>query len=102
MPIVNEGPCIQDLVIADIEQRKQVGVERYGTTLQPFNGRSSSRDAYEEALDLTQYMKQMDIEFKKVIVVLHKITEAVSLTAAQMEAFLLLVKLGEVEDEQSS
>ena len=102
MPTINEGPCIQDLVIADIEKRKEIGIERYGTTLQPFNGRDSGRDAYEEALDLVQYMKQMTIEFKKVIEVMHKITEAVSLTAAHMEAFRMLVELGEIEDEQSS
>lgn len=100
MPTINDEPCIQDQVIADIEQRKQLGIERYGTTLQPFNGRSSSRDAYEEALDLAQYMKQMTIEFKRVVEVFHKITEAVSLTAAQVEAFRILVELGEIQDER--
>lgn len=58
-PIKNDKPCIQDLVIADIEARKQVGIERYGTTLQPFNGRSALLDAYQEALDLCQYLRQL-------------------------------------------
>jgi hypothetical protein len=46
------------MVIADIEKRKAVGLERYGTLLQPFNGRDALRDAYEEALDLAQYLRQ--------------------------------------------
>jgi hypothetical protein len=57
-PIVNDRPCIQDLVIADIEARKVVGLERYGTLLQPFNGRDALMDAYAEALDLCQYLRQ--------------------------------------------
>ena len=57
-PVKNDRPCIQDLVIADIEARKAVGLERYGTLLQPFNGRDALMDAYAEALDLCQYLRQ--------------------------------------------
>jgi hypothetical protein len=59
MPVKHEGGCIQDLVIADIEKRKAIGLQRYGTLLQPFNGRDALRDAYEEALDLCQYLRQV-------------------------------------------
>lgn len=58
LPIHNERQSIQDLVIADIEARKKVGLERYGTLLQAGNQRDSLRDAYEEALDLTCYLRQ--------------------------------------------
>lgn len=58
LPIANAGPCVQDLVIADIETRKKVGREKYGTLLQPFNGRDALVDAYQEALDLCQYLRQ--------------------------------------------
>jgi hypothetical protein len=58
-PTQNNLPCIQDLVIQDIIARKEVGKERYGTYLQPFNGRSALMDAYQEALDLCQYLRQM-------------------------------------------
>lgn len=61
-PIVNKLPCIQDMVIYDIAARKEVGKERYGTYLQPFNGRSALWDAYQEALDLCQYLRQMIYE----------------------------------------
>jgi hypothetical protein len=58
MPVRNDYPSIQGLVRADLEEREQVGIERYGTALQPFNGRDALRDAYEEALDLACYLRQ--------------------------------------------
>lgn len=57
LPKKNDGPAMQDLVIADIEERKQVGLERYGTLLQTHNGRDFLQDAYEEALDLVMYLR---------------------------------------------
>lgn len=62
LPSFNDFPFIQDSLIADIEKRKAVGVERYGTALQPFNGRDALRDAYEEAIDLATYLKQVLVE----------------------------------------
>lgn len=62
LPTVNDLPFIQDAVIADIDARKQVGIRRYGTALQPFNGRDALLDAYEEALDLAIYLKQALVE----------------------------------------
>lgn len=58
LPIVNDASDIQSAVIADIEARRQVGIARYGTALQPGNQRDSLRDAYEEALDLACYLRQ--------------------------------------------
>lgn len=55
-------PSVQDAVIADIDERKAIGLERYGTLLQPHNGRDALRDAYEEAIDLAMYLKQAIIE----------------------------------------
>jgi hypothetical protein len=45
------------LVIADMQERREVGIRRYGTTLQPDNGRDSLIDAYQEALDLAVYLR---------------------------------------------
>lgn len=58
MPVPNNSPSVQGMVRADLETREQVGVERYGTALQPHNGRDALRDAYEEALDLACYLRQ--------------------------------------------
>lgn len=56
-PVVNDGAYIQDLVVADIETRKQFGINKYGTALQAHNGRDMLLDAYEEALDLVIYLR---------------------------------------------
>lgn len=74
MPTRNERTAIQDLVIADlrerkgnqlrdllvtdIETRKEIGLKKYGTLLQAFNGRDALVDAYQESLDLVQYLRQ--------------------------------------------
>lgn len=62
LPVANDRPSIQSLVRADIDAREQVGISRYGTPLQPFNGRDVLRDAYEEALDLACYLRQLIYE----------------------------------------
>ena len=50
---------IHDLVIDDIEDRKALGIKRYGTPLGVLNGRNAARDAYEEVLDLSVYFRQL-------------------------------------------
>lgn len=55
-------PSVQSAVRADLEVREALGIHRYGTSLQPGNGRDALRDAYEEALDLASYLKQALIE----------------------------------------
>lgn len=62
LPTPNDSRDIQSMVIDDIGKRRSVGIERYGTALQPFNGRNSLRDAYEEAMDLVMYLKQRLVE----------------------------------------
>jgi hypothetical protein len=57
MPIKNAHPYMQDLVLEDIEKRKEIGIQRYGTLLQPHNGRDFLRDAYEECIDQCMYLR---------------------------------------------
>lgn len=57
-PIENDRPAIADLVIADIQERKRIGIERYGVALQAHNGRDALVDAYQESLDLSKYLRQ--------------------------------------------
>ncbi len=45
-------------VAEDVGLRKEQGIAKYGTCLQPGNGRDAVQDAYEEALDLCQYLRQ--------------------------------------------
>lgn len=56
---------VQACVRADLEDREQLGIRRYGTPLQPHNGRDALRDAYEEALDLACYLKQVLLEHEQ-------------------------------------
>ena len=64
-PIPNDSPSIHDLVIRDMEDRKTMGLAKYGTILQAHNGRDPLIDAYQEVLDLAMYLRQEIEERKK-------------------------------------
>jgi hypothetical protein len=46
------------LVVQDMEERRKMGLQKYGTPLQADNGRDPLVDAYQEALDLCVYLRQ--------------------------------------------
>lgn len=75
LPMPNAFPFIHDLMVRDINEifsltetkhtltadvlaRKALWERRYGTPLQPFNGRNVVLDAYEELLDAAAYLRQ--------------------------------------------
>lgn len=58
-PIPNTSTPIVDLVMKDLQERKAIGITRYGTPLQANNGRDALIDAYQEALDLCIYLRQV-------------------------------------------
>lgn len=78
LPVPNDGRSMHDLVgedlvamwpprqvaviIGDLQARKRLGLERYGSLLQAHNGRSALRDLYEELLDAAVYAKQVQEE----------------------------------------
>ena len=51
-----------DYVLADMAERAAAGVQKYGTPLQTHNGRDALWDAYQEALDLSMYLRQAILE----------------------------------------
>ncbi len=57
-PTKNDHPAIWHIVIMDMLNRDHVGRERYGTALQPHNGRDALSDAYQEVLDTAVYLRQ--------------------------------------------
>ena len=87
-PVANDKPAVWDLVLADtvtwerhpravglssdvrvwglvredMRHRDAQGRERYGTPLQPHNGRDALADAYQEALDKAVYLRQAEEE----------------------------------------
>lgn len=56
-PKPNDKPGVWGLVIQDMGERDAFGAAKYGTRLQPFNGRDALVDAYQEALDLVVYLR---------------------------------------------
>lgn len=48
-----------DLLISQMEDSKTVGMQRYGSALQTFNGRDALQDAAEEARDLYVYLNSL-------------------------------------------
>lgn len=61
-PVHNDQPAVWDLVIKDMHLRDVFGLEKYGTRLQPNNGRDALVDAYQEILDAAVYLRQMIFE----------------------------------------
>lgn len=57
-PQANSLEPVWYMVIKDMNLRNEFGRKKYGTPLQPFNGRDVLKDAYEEALDLVVYLRQ--------------------------------------------
>lgn len=57
LPTPNDKPAIWPIVMGEMQARHELGIKRYGTPLQPNNGRDMLRDAYEEVLDLAVYLR---------------------------------------------
>ena len=61
-PVPNDKPSIHDLLVDAVLQRKEFGLQKYGTLLQAGNGRKSLKDALEEILDLAAYLMCVIVE----------------------------------------
>ncbi len=64
------------LVLKDMEERRQLGIRKYGVPVQPGNGRDALTDAYQEALDLCVYLRQVIAEREVNVFVWHFSTVA--------------------------
>ena len=63
-PQSNDNPAVWPMVIRDMEERNQIGIERYGTPLQANNGRDALIDLSEELLDAIVYCRQFREEMR--------------------------------------
>lgn len=60
VPIHQEGePSMHDLLMAEVEKRKSLGLSRYGTILQANNGRDALQDLLDELIDGCVYLMQL-------------------------------------------
>ena len=55
---MNTKDQITNAVIQDLESRAKRGLEKYNTTLGENNHQNMLQHAYEEALDMAQYLKK--------------------------------------------
>jgi hypothetical protein len=65
-PIPNDGSSMHDLVINDLQERKDYGLNKYDSLLQAYNGRNFLQDIYEELQDGIVYMRGA-LEEQKVV-----------------------------------
>lgn len=75
-PSPSNAPAVWDLVEADMRERDQVGAQKYGTRLQPHNGRDALVDAYQEALDLVVYLRQAIYEKRRPTILMSNLAVA--------------------------
>lgn len=62
LPQPSDTPPIWDLVMRDMGERKDIGEKKYGMPLRAWNSRDALVDAYQEALDLSVYLRQVIYE----------------------------------------
>lgn len=55
LPRPNDRPSAHDRLAALVAARRQIGLDRYGSLLQPHNGRDTGRDLVEELVDGAVY-----------------------------------------------
>lgn len=57
-----DGGHVSALIADALAERRQVGLDRYGSLLQAHNGRDVLRDLLEECLDAVAYARQAQVE----------------------------------------
>lgn len=77
LPVPNDQPNCQqaymDWVNEAAPERMALGLKRYGTLLQPFNGRDFVRDAFDELFDLSVYMHGVRMERDAMLELLYSV-----------------------------
>lgn len=106
-PIPNNAEDMQTKLIIRLLKRRQIGISRYGTALQPFNNRDGLKDLGEELLDALVYTEQVRTERDELTSLARQMKEALTwrhqndrggMTVQEMWLFEALetMKLGDV------
>ena len=61
-PPTSGKEAVLPYVLQDIQDRAKLGYRKYRTYLETNNGRDALVDAYQEAIDLVMYLKQLLLE----------------------------------------
>jgi hypothetical protein len=94
-PIPNGEQETWQSVIEDMNQRNEFGKRKYNQSLQPFNGRNSCIDKYQEILDYCVYAKNDIIERKSLVNALKKCVDFLTDENLKCEIKCLLISIGE-------
>lgn len=97
-PRPNDGESMHDAVIAQLEERKRIGIERYSTILQTFNGRDAGRDLIEELADAMVYAMQLQRENEQLRAALHELNEMIDPSGDVMSDELIRLRDAAVEE----
>ena len=104
-PKRNNSQDCQTATMYDLRDRREMGIQKYGTALQPFNGRNAAQDLYEELLDATVYTKQMITEYDTMKLLLHEVIAEVNrvdaMTKLDPSASYIVIGLRELADRVS-
>ena len=103
LPTPNDEVSCQERFMTRIAEampaRMELGKKRYGSLLQPFNGRDFMRDAFEELLDLSVYLEGVAAERKAMFDLLDDLRQADTVEQMRLvraQARWLLASMGRV------
>lgn len=99
LPTVNDQESCQstlrDKIKDALDESEKIGIAKYGTALQPLNGRDAIRDIFEEWVDLGVYLEQISRERVEVIKVLERaLTVAVNVQNHTLRDDIMVTLLG--------
>lgn len=84
--LIGNGLEGSNLLMKELNDRKAIGLETYGTYLQAFNGRNAEQDAIEEIVDMICYLKQGVLEGKTYLEPIYHRAIALALDAINLRA----------------
>lgn len=102
LPVPNDHPSCQERFMQRIGKempaRMALGRHRYGTLLQPLNGRNFMRDAFDELLDLSVYLEGVAFEREAMMDLLYDVAVEEPNESLQQRARALLLSMGQALD----
>lgn len=79
------APGLFDVIVKALKDRAELGIKRYGSLLQPNNGRDSLQDAMEETTDQVVYLANALREGEQVHMIFERAVEVMIELAWYME-----------------
>lgn len=84
--VIDVTPRVRERFNNDLTERERRGIETYGRSLQSHNGRDAGQDAWEELIDLAQYLEQLRIEHADALVEIGDLSSRLERLTARLAA----------------